>query len=63
MVGHVRAFHRGASEGMWRAGGLPPRQQYQRVEFLVGRWRDPSHKRHGWLVRFWQFVIWASSAC
>jgi hypothetical protein len=59
MVSHVRAFHRGATAGMWLAGGLPPRQQYQRVEFLVGRWREPSDTRHGWLVHFWQFVVWA----
>jgi hypothetical protein len=59
MVGHVRAFHRGTTTDTWQSGGLPPRQQYQRVEFLVGRWREPSDTRHGWLVRFWQFAVWA----
>jgi lysylphosphatidylglycerol synthetase-like protein (DUF2156 family) len=59
MVSHVRTFHHGATAGMWQAGRLPPRQQYQRVEFLVGRWREPSDTQHGWLVRFWQFAVWA----
>ena len=58
MVGHVRAFHRGTTLGEWRSGGLPPRLQHQRVELIVGRWRESSAARHGWIVCYWQFVIW-----
>ena len=39
---------------------MPPRLQHRRVEFLVGRWRDPRHKeKRGGLVRGWQLVIWS----
>ena len=58
MVGHVHAFHRGTTLGEWRSGGLPPRLQHQRVELIVGRWRESSAARHGWIVCYWQFVIW-----
>ena len=68
MVHHIVGFHRGATTGDWwpEGGGrgdgkraLPPRLQHRRVEFLVGRWREPkASARRGWLVRSWQLVIW-----
>ena len=54
---HVRAFHRGASRGAW-SDSMPPRAQHRRVEFLVGRWREPGRGRHEWRVRFWQLCVW-----
>ena len=59
IVGQMRAFHCGASRGEWKRGGLHPRQQHRRVEFLVGRWREPMGAAPlEWIVRFWQCVIW-----
>ena len=40
-------------------GALLLRRQLRRVEFLVGRWREPRGAGRGEsLVRFWSFALW-----
>ena len=37
---------------------MPPQRQHRRVQFIVGRWREPLDSERKGRVRFWQFAIW-----
>lgn len=60
LVDNIRNFHRATQQTAWdpARSHLPIRRQHRQVEFLVGRWREPSTSPHDWAVRFWQVCIW-----